>query len=70
MRLFQRTLLSFAGVIVLEAGLASFAIAAVVGTMQTKDAAREIGDEAQGAFESFNSWKLAFWKRINELAED
>ncbi len=70
MRLFQRTLLSFAGVIVVEAGLASFAIAAVVGTMQTKDAAREIGDEAQGAFESFNSWKLAFWKRINELAED
>jgi len=70
MKLFRRTLLSFAGVIVLEAGLASMAIATVVGSMQMDDAGREIRDEARGAFDSLNSWKLAFWKRINELAED
>jgi two-component system NtrC family sensor kinase len=70
MKLFQRTLLSFAGAIFLQAALAGAALAAIFGSMQTEDAARELKADAESAYESFNAWKLAFWKDINELAED
>ncbi|MDP3176809.1 MAG: ATP-binding protein [Spirochaetaceae bacterium] len=70
MKLFQRTLLSFAGVIALQAALAGAALSAIFGSMQAEDAALQMSTEAANAFESFNAWKLAFWKDINELAED
>jgi signal transduction histidine kinase len=70
MKLFQRTLLSFAGVIALQAALAGAALSAILGSMQAEDAALKMSTEAANAFESFNAWKLAFWKDINELAED
>jgi PAS domain S-box-containing protein len=70
MKLFQRTLWSFIGVIALQAALAGAALAAIFGSMQDEDAAREISTEAATAYESFNGWKLAFWKEINEAAED
>jgi PAS domain S-box-containing protein len=70
MKLFQRTLWSFVGVIALQAAVSGAALAAIFGSMQAEDAAREISDEAANAYESFNAWKLAFWKEINELAED
>jgi signal transduction histidine kinase len=70
MKLFQRTLWSFVGVIALQAGLAGAALSAIFGSMQAEDAAREMSTEAANAYDSFNAWKLAFWKDINELAED
>jgi PAS domain S-box-containing protein len=70
MKLFQRTLLSFAGVIALQAALAGAALSTIFGSMQAEDASREMATEAANAFEAFNAWKLAFWKDINELAED
>ena len=70
MKLFQRTLLSFAGVIFLQAVLAGAALAVIFGSMQTEDATRELKTEASAAYEVFNAWKLAFWKDINTLAED
>jgi signal transduction histidine kinase len=70
MKLFQRTLWSFVGVIALQALLAGAALGAMLGSMQAEDAAREIASEAANAYESFNAWKLAFWKEINALAED
>ena len=70
MKLFQRTLWSFVGVIALQAAVSGAALAAIFGSMQAEDASREISDEAANAYESFNAWKLAFWKEINELAED
>lgn len=70
MKLFQRTLWSFVGVIALQAGLAGAALAAIMGSIQAEDAAREIDAESANAYESFNAWKLAFWKDINTLAED
>jgi signal transduction histidine kinase len=70
MKLFQRTLWSFVGVIALQAGLAGAALTAIMGSMQAEDAAREIDAESSNAYESFNAWKLAFWKDINTLAED
>jgi len=70
MKLFQRTLWSFVGVIALQAALAGAALATIFGSMQDEDAAREISVEAANAYESFNAWKLAFWKEINELVED
>jgi PAS domain S-box-containing protein len=70
MKLFQRTLWSFVGVIGLQAALSGAALAAIFGSMQAEDAAREISTEAANAYESFNAWKLAFWKEINELAEN
>ncbi len=70
MKLFQRTLWSFVGVIALQAALAGAALSTILGSMQAEDAAREMSIEASNAYESFNAWKLAFWKDINELAED
>ncbi|MGO8695931.1 MAG: sensor histidine kinase [Rectinemataceae bacterium] len=70
MKLFQRTLLSFAGAIFLQAALAGAALATIFGSMQTEDAARELKTEAESAYGAFNAWKLAFWKDINELAEN
>jgi len=70
MKLFQRTLWSFVGVIALQAALAGAALSTILGSMQAEDAAREMATEAANAYESFNAWKLAFWKDINELAED
>jgi len=69
-KLFQRTLWSFVGVIALQAGLSGAALTAILGSMQAEDAAREIEGESANAYESFNAWKLAFWKDINTLAED
>jgi signal transduction histidine kinase len=69
-KLFQRTLGSFVGVLTLQALLTGAAISTIFGSMQTEDAARKISTEAANAYESFNAWKLAFWKEINELAED
>jgi len=69
-KLFQRTLWSFAGVIALQAALAGAALSTILGSMQAEDAGREMAAEAANAYESFNAWKLAFWKDINELAED
>jgi PAS domain S-box-containing protein len=69
-KLFQRTLWSFVGVLTLQALLTAAAISTIFGSMQAEDAAREISTEAANAYESFNAWKLAFWKEINELAED
>jgi signal transduction histidine kinase/HAMP domain-containing protein len=70
MKLFQRTLLSFALVIALQALLTGSALSSVLGSMQAEDASHELATEAANAFENFNAWKLAFWKEINELAED
>jgi len=70
MKLFQRTLWSFVGVIALQAGLTGAALSTILRSMQAEDAAREMSTEAANAYESFNAWKLAFWKDINELAED
>ena len=70
MKLFQRTLWSFVGVIALQAALAGAALSTILGSMQAEDAAREMSTEAMNAYDSFNAWKLAFWKDINELAED
>jgi len=70
MKLFQRTLWSFVGVIGLQAALSGAALAAIFGSMQAEDAEREVSAEAANAYESFNAWKLAFWKEINELIED
>ncbi len=70
MKLFQRTILSFAGAIFLQAALAGAALAAIFGSMQNEDAARELKTEAESAYESFNAWKLAFWVDINDLAQD
>ncbi len=70
MKLFQRTLWSFVGVIALQAALAGAALSTVFGSMQAEDAAREMAAEASTAYESFNAWKLAFWKDINLLNED
>jgi signal transduction histidine kinase/HAMP domain-containing protein len=70
MKFFQRTLLSFAGVIALQAALTGAALAAIFGSMQAEDAQREVSAEAANAYESFNAWKLAFWKEINDLVED
>jgi signal transduction histidine kinase len=69
-KLFQRTLWYFVGVIALQAGLTGAALSTILGSMQAEDAAREMSTEAANAYESFNAWKLAFWKDINELAED
>jgi signal transduction histidine kinase len=69
-KLFQRTLWSFVGVIALQAGLTGAALSAILGSMQAEDASREAATEAASAYESFNAWKLALWKDINELAED
>jgi hypothetical protein len=70
MKLFQRTLWSFVGVIALQAALAGAALSTIFGSMQAEDAAREMAAEASNAYESFNAWKLAFWKDINLLNED
>lgn|GEM_PF-349635 len=70
MKLFQRTLFSFALVIALQAVLSAVALSAIFGSMQDEDAQRELAVEAANAYESFNAWKLAFWKDANELAED
>lgn len=70
MKLFQRTLLSFAGAIFLQAVLAGAALAAIFGSMQTEDAARELKTEASAAYDVFNAWKLAFWKDVNDLVDD
>ncbi len=70
MKLFQRTLWSFVGVIALQAALAGAALSTIFGSMQAEDAAREMATEAANAYDSFNAWKLAFWKDINVLAED
>jgi signal transduction histidine kinase/HAMP domain-containing protein len=70
MKLFQRTLLSFAGAIFLQALLAGTALAAIFGSMQSEDAAKELKSEAESAYGAFNAWKLAFWKDITELADD
>ena len=70
MKLFQRTLWSFVGVISLQAALVGAALSSIFGSMQGEDASRELSAEASSAYESFNAWKLAFWKDINEIAED
>jgi signal transduction histidine kinase len=70
MKLFQRTLWSFVGVISLQAVLIGAALSSIFGSMQGEDASRELSAEAANAYESFNAWKLAFWKDINEIAED
>jgi PAS domain S-box-containing protein len=70
MKLFQSTLLSFIGVISLQAVLTGAALSSIFGSMQGEDAARELSSEAANAYESFNAWKLAFWKDINEISED
>jgi signal transduction histidine kinase/HAMP domain-containing protein len=69
-KLFQRTLGSFIGVLTLQALLTGAALSSIFGSMQAEDAAREVSTEAANAYESFNAWKLAFWKEINEIAED
>jgi signal transduction histidine kinase len=70
MKLFQRTLGSFVGVIALQAALSGAALTTILGSMQAEDASREIAAEAASAYEAFNAWKLVFWKHINVLAED
>ena len=70
MKLFQRTLGSFIGVLTLQALITGAALSSIFGSMQAEDAAREVSMESANAYESFNAWKLAFWKEINEIGED
>ena len=70
MKLFQRTLWSFVGVIALQAALAGAGALHHLRLHAGRGRRARDVPEASNAYESFNAWKLAFWKDINELAED
>jgi PAS domain S-box-containing protein len=68
MKLFQRTILSFFGIIVLQTALTVILVADSIEASQAEDAKRELKDEALSVFDNFNAWKRALWAQVVDLA--
>lgn len=68
MRIFPRTLISFAAVIAIQAILAGALISRSVERYQTEDAGTELKAAAAGAFDDFNAWKLRLWRSVAALS--
>jgi signal transduction histidine kinase len=69
MRIFPRTLVSFAAVIAIQAVLAGALISRSVERYQTEDAGAELKAAAAGAFDGFNAWKLRLWRSVAALSD-
>lgn len=69
MRLFQRTLLSFIGIILLQGVFTIFFVGYRIRKDQTQEIWRELGDESHKVFDNLNSWKRLLWKNTIELQE-
>lgn len=69
MRIFPRTLISFAAVIAIQAVLAGALISRSVERYQTEDAGAELKAAAAGAFDGFNAWKLRLWRSVAALSD-
>lgn len=70
MKLFYKTMLLFAAIIVLQSFLTILFLTRTISRNQTVDAMRELTTEASSVYDNFNSWKSALWKKINQLNED
>jgi thiosulfate reductase cytochrome b subunit len=69
MRLFQRTLLSFIGIILLQGVFTIFFVGYRIRKDQTQEIWRELGDESHKVFDNLNAWKRLLWKNTIELQE-
>ncbi|TFG62876.1 MAG: HAMP domain-containing protein, partial [Spirochaetales bacterium] len=70
MKLFQKTLILFAAIIVFQSLLTIIFITRTISQSQAVDAEQELTAEASSVYNNFNSWKLSFWEKINQLYED
>ena len=70
MKLFQRTLLSFVGVILSRPPSPARLLRRFSARCRPRTPRANSRRRRSQAYESFNAWKLAFWKDINELAEN
>jgi signal transduction histidine kinase len=70
MKIFPRTLISFAAVIAIQAILAGALISRSVERYQEEDARAELKAAAAAAFDGYNSWKLRLWRAVATLADE
>ncbi|GAB1484878.1 hypothetical protein MASR2M78_36960 [Treponema sp.] len=70
MKLFQRTLLSFFGIIMVQGALTIALVADRIANSQSEDAWRELRSEALIVYDNVNSWKRLLWKEAVDLHED
>ncbi len=70
MKIFPRTLISFAAVIAIQAILAGALISRSVERYQEEDARAELKAAAVAAFDGYNSWKLRLWRAVATLADE
>lgn len=70
MRLFTKTLLSFAGIILFQSVLTVFFVASSIQATNRTDARRELEAQARVSYESFNAWKRRIWKSLIDLVSD
>lgn len=70
MKIFPRTLISFAAVIAIQAILAGALISRSVERYQEEDSRAELKAAAVAAFDGYNSWKLRLWRAVATLADE
>ena len=70
MKLFQRTLLSFVGIIMLQGALTIILVTDSIGNAQSVDAWRELRNEAVTVYDNVNAWKRLLWKGSVEFQDD
>ena len=70
MRLFTKTLLSFAAVILFESLFTALFATNTIEATNRNDARRELESEARATYDNFNAWKRRIWKDLIALSKD
>ena len=70
MKLFTKTFLFFIGIIIIQTNLTFFTITNIIRKNNLEDAKKELTEESNVVYESYNAWKRSLWVDLITLRGD